>query len=138
MPEIEFDKNFPDSLRAEIEQLLNEWVWLCPAWLQRLYVGYDAYDTNNEAKVRVVKDNRFARLTFCSSYITNTGDVMRDDLIHELIHCFISPLKNYSLEVIEKLCKDNNLLYEIIEAELISRNEQITQDIAYAIFKKFK
>ncbi len=135
MAEIIFDKDFPEWLKPQVENLLGEFAWLLPTWLQRLFVGYSAEDADNSAKINVQKDWRFARLTFCASYIKNEDKIRRDDLAHELIHSFISPLKNYAVEVIEKLCKGDDLLFEIIKAELISRNEQVTQDFAYAITK---
>lgn len=138
MPDIIFDKNFPEILQPSVQKLFDEFAWLAPLWLQRVYVGYDGNDANNSATVSVNQDYRYVRLTLCAHFISNQNEIMRDDFIHELVHCFISPLKNYAADIVEKLCADNKPLLEIIQDELVARNEAITQDFSYAIANKFK
>ncbi len=133
-----FDRDFPEALQHDVQNLLDEFAWLCPLWLQRIYVGYDGDDSNNSATVNVNRDYRYVRLTLCAHFINNPNEIMRDDFIHELVHCFISPLKNYAADIIDKLCADHPMMAGIIQSELTARNEQITQDFSYAIANKFK
>lgn len=130
---IEFDKNFPEMIQDQIEAVLTDKTWILPKWMQRLYVGWCADDENSNATMQADKDYRFARLTVCGHFLTNSVERQHEIVYHEFIHTHISPLSDYAKEIVEKLCKDNEPLKDYLDRELVRRNEATTQDIAFAI-----
>lgn len=135
---ITFDENFPDLLRQEVENILTEFSWLLPQrWMQRIYVNYDANEKEFACYTNTDKDYRFGTLTICAHWLRLDAGERIEVLIHELIHYSYSPAKNYALDITDKLCGDNRTMFEIIRSELNAKNEQGTQDIAWAVFNKF-
>lgn len=139
MVKIEFDSDFPVMLSRDIESLLEDKLWILPTWMQRLYVGWQADNESDDANMRVDKDYRFARLTICGHFLTNSPIRQHEILYHELIHCQISPIADYAKEVIDIYCsKDESpKTNELLHREITRKNEAITQDFAYQLADKF-
>ncbi len=139
MAEIIWNGNFPELIKPKVSEILGNFSWIFPAWLQRLTVHYKPDDPDSSAFTSVAHDYRFANITICGYWVNETPDAQIEQIIHELIHIHFSPLKNYAVETVETLCGgEDKKMFQIIKNELVSKNEQATQDFAYSIANKFK
>jgi hypothetical protein len=135
---IEFRKDFPELLQPEVERILKEYNWLIPNWVQRLFIGYDGSSEGYSCYVTMEHDYRFANLQICGHWARGDKSLMTEEIIHEIIHLHFSPFADYAKDTIKSLCGDNNTMFDIIEREIKSRNERVTQDFAWSIFNKFR
>lgn len=139
MTEIIFRDSFPEIAQPKVSEILEKFRWLLPVWMQRLYVNYRGDEKDNSAYVSVEKDYRFGNLTICGHWLNEPKAVQPEQIIHELIHLHFAPLKDYACDAALTLCDGNqeSRIFKLIEKELISKNEQGTQDLAFAIMNKF-
>ncbi|TXH40603.1 MAG: hypothetical protein E6Q97_39365 [Desulfurellales bacterium] len=137
MPEIIFDADFPSVVRSEMERLLNDTVWLCPIWLQKLFIGFGSQADDPDAAARFIlqKDYRWARLQVTMDFFTS--DNPREMLIHELVHAFTIPLKTCANDAFQDLGLDQKL-YDVLFRQLDKSMEQVTQDFAFVIEKRLQ
>lgn len=135
MTEIYYKPDFPVLIQPKVAEILENFRWLLPAWLQILTIHFDG-DNQNTAFITVNKDYRFANLTICGNWVGETEFCQNDTIIHEFLHLHFSPVKNYALDTLDILSEDETVK-RLIKNELISRNEAATQDLAWIINKKF-
>lgn len=137
MTQIVFCNNFPILARASVETALHDFRWILPVWLQRLYVGYHADEQEAAAYIQVEKDYRFANLKVCGHWIEAPADLQKEQLLHELIHLYNVPVKNFALEQIDSLCGEaDEKLFKLIKSELVAKNEAATADLTFALMNK--
>jgi hypothetical protein len=137
MPQLEFDLNFPNDLRLKTESILAQTKWICPLWLQRIFIGWDDANTSDTANVHLFRDYRSLRLTICPGFLAYEERGQTEIIIHELVHCFTVPLKTVCFEAMEDLDTDEQLK-TIIQRQINSVMEQITQDFAFSISRRIQ
>ncbi len=138
MAEIIFYKDFPVLLRETVSVAINDFSWLFPVWLQRLYVGFHPDEEDASAYMTIEKDYRFANLKVCGHWVSESSELQKEQILHEILHLYNAPLKNAMLDAIDTLCDGTEgKLYKTIKRELVGKNEAATADLTYAIMNRF-
>lgn len=138
MAEIIFDEDFPELIKQEVENLINETAWLVPLWLQKLYIGYKGNDEDSNAYNHTRKDYRFARITICGNFLKNRTVEQKQTIVHEILHIHNVPYADYVDELIDLLCPESDApkFRESMQNELQRKLEAMTQDLSFAIANK--
>ena len=135
-----YDKDIPATILVEIQKSLEPWVWIVPAWCERVFVGWDDDDDDNNtsARTETYYPYRWARITFYPCFLKQ-NDTGRDAL-HELIHIPLNMIAGWSRATIETLTKedDDSTLREVLLAALKERVEAATEDLASRIISHVK
>lgn len=126
-------------IQKEVEDLLAETAWVLPLWLQKLFIGWDAGDSDSIATTYTDKDYRFARLTVCPHILNKEKHHRKQSIIHELLHTHNAPFADYVDELLDLLCPESEQpkFRESMKKELTRKLEAQTQDLAFAIANKF-
>lgn len=142
MIEIEFDIDFPDTVRGVIEPLIKETAWLFPLWMQKVIMTWDSKQEGSMAKIFVYKDYRWCRIVIYPDFLSILPTTQQESIYHEIIHCYNVPLKRVACEILDE-CMPNEQgefsekLQNVLRKQIDSTMESITQDLAFAIMNKF-
>jgi hypothetical protein len=136
MTKIVFDKNFPELAQGRVNEIVEQFRWIFPLWLQRLYVHYHADDNESSCYIKVDKDYRFSNLTICGHWINESAYLQKEQILHELIHLYNVPANEFANRQIESLCEGNAPLHNLIKSELTAKNEASTCDLTFALMMK--
>jgi hypothetical protein len=135
-PRIDFEADFPPELKDLILVLLQENLYLCPLWMQRVEVAYRPHSADDFCLQWVLnRDYRKAYLNIAPTFLTELKSMQREMLIHEIIHSYTIPLKTAAFEAL-KDCEIEDPVYSVVTRQLDRVMEQVTQDFAYAISRK--
>lgn len=135
-----YDKDFPEFAKAEIDPLLQEWLWLLPKWCQMVSIGWhDKSECEGECvNISISYSYRNVRIRFFSLF--HTAENKREMIGHELVHSQIGMLADYARYIIEMLATEDEhpILRQHLQEQLTERHESVTQDFAYCLNKKFE
>lgn len=115
-----------------LERVLNELLWLCPAWCRALVIKQKESDESHVAQVKTDYEYREATLSITPEFFTRTLDDQRIIIAHELIHVAINPLASFVERTLPLLTKDP-AARKMIEAELRIGEESAVEDLSRAI-----
>jgi hypothetical protein len=133
-----WDKNIETENKAEIEKYLTPFLWMVPAWAQRLNITLaesDEASSGNLAGMRMRFQYREIDIDICPEWFIRDDDRKRDAVIHELCHIFNYALFQFADDLIDKFVDDKAA--EALKDELLKYLEGGTQDLAFAIQSKF-
>ena len=129
-----YSKGLPREYRPVVDKLLNEHLYICPLWLQRIYVGFDSTE-NIIASWELNQDYRRAHLTIGIDFLHVDDEMRRETIIHELIHSFTIPLKKVCCDAFNDLDVDERL-GTVLLRRIDEVMEQVTQDFTYSLARK--
>lgn len=138
MAKIIWDKNIEPENKTEIEKYLYPFLWLVPKWCQTIHLSL--YDADDEAAVSTTVDYEYRRITlnFYARWLIQTPTLKQDNVIHECIHFFVNELYHQAQRAVEAAWEDNEQMKNFAFEQLKISVEAITQDLAFAIYNKFK
>lgn len=141
MAEIVWNRNVLSKNKKEIEKYLNTWLWLVPKWCQELHIALYPSSENGNNACETTSDYEYRRIKidFFTGWINERDEAKRMHIVHELIHGFIAPMADYASHTFDILASEDNepKLNQTVNDELRVRHESATQDLAFAIYKKF-
>jgi len=140
---VEYEKNMPDEMKAEVSKVLDPMLFLIPGWLQRLRIEWccDANDEDFQGGasmwVSVSYEYRLATLVVTPLLLEDDAKGRQCQVIHELLHVSTCILADYARDEIQRLLPedDDPKYHGAIMAELTSRHEAMTQDLAATVQK---
>jgi hypothetical protein len=128
--------------KAEIEKHLTPFLWLVPAWCNRLHIHLpDSGGENGEAIAQTQTDfaYRFIRLEIFTCWLNCSDSDKTFFLVHELVHGFVNTAYHQARRSIAALAGDDK---EELKAfalhELSATNEAAVCDLTKVIFDKFR
>lgn len=129
--------------KMEIERLLQKWLWLVPAWCHILYVNlWDSQGDNCEkiADVKTNYDYRNIDLSLYTCWLDRDDERKESALVHELVHSFTAIVADHARNSFDTLCPkaDAEKFNQHLQLELQQRYEASTEDLARAIYERFK
>jgi hypothetical protein len=128
----QFDSSVPSEVEEAITPILDDIRPLFPLWMQMVRVGWDANNSGDEANIRVNKDYRFARLTICPPLLGLTGEMRKETLIHETVHCFNETIVQAVKQELQAILDDPKEVKRVMK-RIRKTAEQVTQDFAYSL-----
>jgi hypothetical protein len=138
-----WNKNIQPDVVSEIEGLiLGKWLWLVPGWCQRIHVNvWDSSSSHDTMiSINVSYEYRSVCMDFYSGWLNQAPEDRERQTVHELLHIHLGLVADYAESTINRLCpRDEAEKFNgHMQAELTRRNESATQDLAHAIFEKFR
>jgi hypothetical protein len=130
--------HFPAEARAAVSAHMDDLAWMIPPWCRRIDVSWVADTGKQSAAVTVNYEYRFAEMEVCPLWLSQTEDVRRGAVIHELIHLHTNQLYNYAERTIKVLaCEDEKIKVHLLD-ELGRHCEGATQDLADVVFARLR
>lgn len=129
--------------KKEIEKYLNPFLFLVPGWCNELIVklwNSDGESGGSAIRTSISYEYRWAKIEFFSCWLLESDYDKGFHVVHDLLHIPTSVYVDYAEEQIKRLCpeseapKFNDLMLE----ESRVRCESMVQDLAHAIYKKFR
>ena len=140
MSKIIFDKEIPESIRAELEKYVLPCEWLIPAWCQKVLIGWSEDSDEDGAAISayVVYEYRRARFTFYPCFHTQSDQ--QEAVVHEFFHAFVGVLADYARDEIKRLIPEDEApkYRQSVLDELARRHEAVVQDLAYCVMSNGK
>lgn len=129
-----FDPTIPAAVRPEIDKFLLPLEWLVPAWCHSLWITWDEEGRNGDSMASGIDyEYRHGTIKFYPSWLGQTEQGKREDVIHEILHCFASVLTNWMGAVIKRLVPEDEKFRDTLLEELRQRDEGFVQDFAHCL-----
>jgi hypothetical protein len=124
-------------MREEIDKHLQAVRWLIPGWVQLLSIVVTDGSGGETLGIQPDYKYRLGVLYVYSGWFTSTREEKMKAFIHEMIHFYSGLPTDYAAEKFEVVIGDTNPdLMQVIKKDLSEREEQMTQDLAFAIYNK--
>lgn len=134
--QIKWDNNIEPKAKAQLEDILADFNWIIPDWLNVLSITVQPDgDEGARASISVDYTYRFATMVVHSFWFHMEERARRETLLHELIHLHTNPMFDYALNVVERLASDE-ASSELLRDEITAKLEIATVDLTTAILKK--
>ena len=134
MIEINYEKDFPEEVKAIIDPLINEWKTLLPPWCQELIVKYDPTRASNMA-VQVNYRTRWAVLYVPGVWLKLDPTERVAAMLHEFAHILLRPLTSPIERIIEDTLEEKTTIRELADSMYCDGEEAAVEDIAHAILR---
>lgn len=132
---VKLDRTLPDATRLEIEKYVGQIERMLPQWIKECVMMYEDNGlTNAVCSCRTDYDYRILTVIIRPSFLEN-GQTL-ENLVHEIIHAYLSPLHDYARMVIRQLTEDVGR--EIILTQLDHFGEQVVEDLGTLIYGLIK
>ena len=139
MPEIKWFGDWPEEVKGAVEPVLAPLLWLCPLWCQQLSMHYRSTDAEgNTMTCSTHFDYRYACLTVYPGFMDGSLEKRHEDVVHELLHTFISPLVDYARATFTTLMPDAPQFHSTVMEQLRERLEGAVCDLAFLLAPKIK
>lgn len=137
---IDYAPTIQPTLRAEIEQHIEKYLWLFPKWVLVLNVNlWDAVadECGELASVVLHYDYRMVTISFTTAWFDRPEIVKEQAVIHEILHSYFGILADYARSNFDLLCDKNETpkFNQSLQNELAMRHESATQDLAFTIYE---
>lgn len=100
-----WEPDFPADVRAIVEPVLTDCLWLVPTWCQEFIVRY-APHVDARMQTEVSHRNRWAILMVTGQWLNEPADERTTTLTHELAHLVLEPFAVAANRVKDRLSGD--------------------------------
>jgi hypothetical protein len=99
----------PDVASA-IRPVIAKWLWILPSWCHELHVK-DAPD-DRDAVLSIGLQHEYRRATLYAGvvWLGESKDDRERAVVHELTHVILAPMSDFSDDLVNKTCRDNDTL----------------------------
>ncbi|HET8777970.1 MAG TPA: hypothetical protein VFN76_09955 [Candidatus Limnocylindria bacterium] len=104
-PQLYWQEPMPTEVRLAIEPHLHRFLYLLPGWCYELRIGWDEADANGILKTNIIPEYRGGRLTVCPGFFRRSEEQRQDDVVHEMVHFSIEPLRDVACGFVDEIEK---------------------------------
>jgi hypothetical protein len=130
---IEYE-DVPDLALSVIRPLIERYKSLFPSWAQLIYVQWNHTGDGSTTVIecRASYEYRQFTITFHPSFLAQSEDAHRTQVIHEIIHASSCLIADWARDTIERLVTEADApkFRETLLEELRRRHESFVQDLA--------
>lgn len=127
-------RDVPSLARGIIEPLVDRYSALFPTWAQMIYVHYGDAGDGRAATIECRADYtyRFFSMTFDPSFLAQSEDEHKTQVIHEILHASSCVMADWARDTINRLVPESEApkFRESLLDELCQRHESFVQDLA--------
>lgn len=104
MPQLIWQEPMPVEVRQAIEPVLMRFLYLLPGWVYELRIGWDEENTSI-LRSNIVPEYRGGLLSVCPGFLRRTPEQRADDVVHEIVHYSLEPLRHVACDLVDELEK---------------------------------